>query len=91
MDTITKNSHPDWDDCFFGAASQIRTGDLILTKDALYLLSYSSKSQTALPLYRRVSELSSLFLKNVAIWLRHFPAPETIKDLPVSRQVLVIN
>ena len=26
----------------FGAASQIRTGDLILTKDALYLLSYSS-------------------------------------------------
>ena len=25
-----------------GAASQIRTGDLILTKDALYLLSYSS-------------------------------------------------
>ena len=27
----------------FGAATQIRTGDLILTKDALYLLSYSSK------------------------------------------------
>ena len=27
----------------FGAAGQIRTGDLILTKDALYLLSYSSK------------------------------------------------
>ena len=26
-----------------GAATQIRTGDLILTKDALYLLSYSSK------------------------------------------------
>ena len=26
----------------FGAATQIRTGDLILTKDALYLLSYSS-------------------------------------------------
>ena len=25
-----------------GAATQIRTGDLILTKDALYLLSYSS-------------------------------------------------
>ncbi len=32
----------------FGAAIQIRTGDLILTKDALYLLSYSSISQTAL-------------------------------------------
>ena len=27
---------------FFGAADQIRTGDLILTKDALYRLSYSS-------------------------------------------------
>ena len=26
-----------------GAANQSRTGDLILTKDALYLLSYSSK------------------------------------------------
>ena len=28
---------------FHGADSQIRTGDLILTKDALYLLSYISK------------------------------------------------
>ena len=28
---------------FVGADSQIRTGDLILTKDALYLLSYISK------------------------------------------------
>ena len=27
---------------FFGAARQIRTADLILTKDALYRLSYSS-------------------------------------------------
>ena len=27
----------------FGAADQIRTGDLILTKDALYRLSYSSE------------------------------------------------
>ena len=27
---------------FFGAANQSRTGDLILTKDALYLLSHSS-------------------------------------------------
>ena len=30
--------------CFSGAAGQIRTADLILTKDALYLLSYSSKA-----------------------------------------------
>ncbi len=28
---------------FFGAVTRIRTGDLILTKDALYLLSYNSK------------------------------------------------
>ena len=28
--------------CFFGAATQIRTGDLILTKDVLYQLSHSS-------------------------------------------------
>ena len=28
--------------CPFGAAGRIRTADLILTKDALYLLSYSS-------------------------------------------------
>ena len=27
----------------FGADTRIRTGDLILTKDALYLLSYISK------------------------------------------------
>ena len=27
----------------YGAADQIRTGDLILTKDALYRLSYSSE------------------------------------------------
>ena len=30
---------------FSGAATQIRTGDLILTKDVLYQLSHSSKSQ----------------------------------------------
>ena len=38
-----KSSHTEWCKSFFGADSQIRTGDLILTKDALYLLSYISK------------------------------------------------
>ena len=40
-----KIKHPKSEDfrCCSGAADQIRTGDLILTKDALYLLSYSSK------------------------------------------------
>ena len=32
----------------YGADSQIRTGDLILTKDALYLLSYISESSCPL-------------------------------------------
>ncbi len=32
----------------FGADNQIRTGDLILTKDVLYLLSYISESETYL-------------------------------------------
>ena len=32
---------------FFGAVTQIRTGDLILTKDALYRLSYISKCVAA--------------------------------------------
>ena len=30
-------------DVFFGADNQIRTGDLVLTKDVLYLLSHISK------------------------------------------------
>ena len=38
-----KKQPPQRGDCFSGADSQIRTGDLILTKDALYLLSYISK------------------------------------------------
>ena len=41
----SKRKHPKSEDfrCCSGAADQIRTGDLILTKDALYRLSYSSK------------------------------------------------
>ena len=39
-----KRKHPKSEDfrCCSGAAGRIRTADLILTKDALYLLSYSS-------------------------------------------------
>ena len=39
----TKNPQKPKFSGIFGAATQIRTGDLILTKDALYRLSYSSK------------------------------------------------
>ena len=42
-DSAKKHRRPFGLRCFFGAAGQIRTADLILTKDALYLLSYSSK------------------------------------------------
>ena len=38
-----KNLETMWFQGFSGAADQIRTGDLILTKDALYRLSYSSE------------------------------------------------
>ena len=40
-----QKKHPKSEDfrCCPGAADQIRTGDLILTKDALYRLSYSSE------------------------------------------------
>ena len=37
-----KQKAPDFRQVLSGAAARIRTGDLILTNDALYLLSYSS-------------------------------------------------
>ncbi len=53
----------------FGAVNQIRTGDLVLTKDVLYRLSHNSKPMEKLPvyfstdfiLYRRRTDLSSFF------------------------------
>ena len=41
-----------------GAAKQIRTADLILTKDALYLLSYSSKLATRIGLEPTTSSVT---------------------------------
>ena len=41
-----------------GAARQIRTADLILTKDALYLLSYSSKLATRIGLEPTTSSVT---------------------------------
>ncbi len=38
---------------FIGAAGRIRTADLILTKDALYLLSYSSIHAAYAALYSK--------------------------------------
>ena len=44
-----------------GAAIQIRTGDLILTKDALYLLSYSSISDSSDIIARDIPSVNSFF------------------------------
>ena len=46
---------------FFGAAIQIRTGDLILTKDALYLLSYSSISDSPNIIAGETKNVNSFF------------------------------
>ena len=44
---------------FCGAAGQIRTADLILTKDALYLLSYSSiEAILKIAIWRRGRDLN---------------------------------
>ena len=42
----------------FGAAGRIRTADLILTKDALYRLSYSSKMATKMGLEPTTSSVT---------------------------------
>ena len=57
----------------FGAATQIRTGDLILTKDVLYQLSHSSVffSQRVI-LYHKDSGLSIGFRKVFLIFLLFF-------------------
>ena len=47
----TKNQSPEGNPSgLFGAANQIRTDDLILTKDVLYQLSYSSSLPTVISL-----------------------------------------
>ena len=46
----------------YGADTRIRTGDLILTKDALYLLSYISASFDARCIIHQLSEKSKGFL-----------------------------
>ena len=56
---IRNKKHPKSDDfrCFFGAAGRIRTADLILTKDALYLLSYSSMYAAYAALFKKAAAL----------------------------------
>ena len=49
--------------CLFGAVSQIRTGDLILTKDALYLLSYNSVPRSLSIIYNNRQNVKRFFKK----------------------------
>ena len=57
---------------FLGAAIQIRTGDLILTKDALYLLSYSSISDSFCIISKNTTSCQlffwKLFLQSQICW-----------------------
>ena len=84
----TKKKHPKTG-CF-GAAGRIRTADLILTKDALYLLSYSSKMATKKGLEPSTSGVTgrrSNQLSYLAIVPRPLFATEayhTIKGVAVS-------
>ena len=63
---------------FSGAATQIRTGDLILTKDVLYQLSHSSKSQeyflVTLTIIAKISWFVNTFVKfilrNLYFWCK---------------------
>ena len=47
---------------FFGAYNRIRTGDLILTKDALYHLSYISIALTSKRYYTYMTSNCQVFL-----------------------------
>ena len=54
-----------------GAAIQIRTGDLILTKDALYLLSYSSIFDSFDIIARKFPCVNYLFSKMATFFAIH--------------------
>ena len=57
---------------YYGAPSQIRTGDLILTMDALYLLSYRGGTRTAFEVYHRHFALTININKAVIDYLPVF-------------------
>ena len=54
----------------FGADVGIRTRDLILTKDVLYLLSYISVAKSV---YNKPLQISRLFSRSVRLYLQFFP------------------
>ena len=68
---------------FSGAAIRIRTGDLILTKDALYRLSYSSECLIAfdLDIIAYISNFVNSFLRYFSLFT--FYTTTTILLVPV--------
>ena len=60
---------PDWVVSCFGADDQIRTDYLVLTKDALYLLSYISKNGRG----RRIRTLGTWFWRPLLYQLSYTP------------------
>ena len=54
---------------FLGAVTRIRTGDLILTKDALYLLSYNSISDS-FDIIASKAQAVNYFFSKIQLFLR---------------------
>ena len=74
---IKSQSPEDFSSGLSGAATRIRTGDLILTKDVLYQLSHSSKRQRLLPrdgdyYIKYFSICQYLFAKNIKLKISFF-------------------
>ena len=71
-DTNKKRNTSQKEVFLFGAANQIRTGDLILTKDVLYHLSHSSKHCRSKPTTQIIIPYRQLFVKVFFVIFRFF-------------------
>ena len=73
---IKSQSPEDFSSGLSGAATQIRTGDLILTKDVLYQLSHSSRSQeyflVTQIIIANIEAFVNTFLEKILCFLRFF-------------------
>ena len=72
---------------FFGAATQIRTGDLILTKDVLYQLSHSSIA-TGIPVTFVIITNVLVFVNTFLKYLKNFSRKIPSLGLPVTEKPL---
>ena len=72
---------------FNGAAGQIRTADLILTKDALYLLSYSSKWRPRRDSNPRPPAWQAGVLTNWTTW----PYTHGVESLRLNKLIIALT